>query len=339
MTPPASRFVRISAAASGALLLAASTPQALGQLVIGTDDPNFGLWLYSVPRGEWRQIATGPGTGAWGLAADDDGGMLYVSSGISLYRISYQTLQPELVGLVIPGGAMVGLAWGHGVLFGVKSTSPRGIYAIDTTTAVSYLVFPVDDALDLGGLDFNVQDGLLYATNDGPGLMGPGLYRIDPATGTVTFVTSYPGTEDEPDIDGLAITRNGRAYLITDKPGVIASYNISLDRYQVAIPSPVMQDQIFAAGAWAPRLVSRVWCTADMSGSVDPDANEYGVPDGVVDASDFFYFLDQFAAGNLSRADLTGTVDPGDPGYGQPDGVLDAADFFYFLDRFVEGCD
>ncbi|MBX3365640.1 MAG: hypothetical protein KF866_12860 [Phycisphaeraceae bacterium] len=79
-------------------------------------------------------------------------------------------------------------------------------------------------------------------------------------------------------------------------------------------------------------------CPADLSGSSDPNDPGYGVPDGQVDASDFFYFLDQFVAGNLAVADLSGSSDPNDPAYGVPDGQIDASDFFYFLDIFVAGC-
>jgi glucose/arabinose dehydrogenase len=79
-------------------------------------------------------------------------------------------------------------------------------------------------------------------------------------------------------------------------------------------------------------------CPADLSGSSDPNDPAYGVPDGAADSSDFFYFLDQFVAGNLAVADLSGSSDPNDPAYGVPDGTVDSADFFYFLDRFVEGC-
>ncbi len=78
-------------------------------------------------------------------------------------------------------------------------------------------------------------------------------------------------------------------------------------------------------------------CPADISGSSDPRDPAYGVPDGVIDAADFFYFLDLFAAGDRD-ADLSGSPDPRDPAYGVPDGVIDASDFFYFLDRFVAGC-
>ncbi len=79
-------------------------------------------------------------------------------------------------------------------------------------------------------------------------------------------------------------------------------------------------------------------CRADLSGSTDPNDAAYGVPDGQVDGSDFFYFLDQFVGGNLAVADLSGSSDPNDPGYGTPDGLLDGSDFFYFLDVFVAGC-
>jgi hypothetical protein len=79
-------------------------------------------------------------------------------------------------------------------------------------------------------------------------------------------------------------------------------------------------------------------CAADLSGSSDPNDPAYGAPDGLVDSSDFFYFLDQFVAMNLAIADLTGSSDPNDPAYGVPDGLIDASDFFYYLDLFVQGC-
>ncbi|MCC6283751.1 MAG: hypothetical protein IT439_00405 [Phycisphaerales bacterium] len=79
-------------------------------------------------------------------------------------------------------------------------------------------------------------------------------------------------------------------------------------------------------------------CAADLSASSDPSDPGYGHRDGLVDSADFFYFLDQFTAGNTTVADLSGSPDPNDPAYGQPDGAIDAADFFYFLDLFVAGC-
>ena len=74
-------------------------------------------------------------------------------------------------------------------------------------------------------------------------------------------------------------------------------------------------------------------CEADLSGSVDPNSPDFGVPDGIVDGVDFFYYLGLFGAGDLS-ADLTGSVDPNSPDFGVPDNTLDGQDFFYYLGLF-----
>jgi len=79
-------------------------------------------------------------------------------------------------------------------------------------------------------------------------------------------------------------------------------------------------------------------CAADLSGSSDPNNPAFGIPDGVVDATDFFYYLDRFAAGDLAVADLTGSIDPNNPAFGVPDGILDANDFFFYLTLFAQGC-
>ncbi len=80
------------------------------------------------------------------------------------------------------------------------------------------------------------------------------------------------------------------------------------------------------------------FCPADLSGASVPGDPDYDVPDGDVDADDFFRYLDLFAAGD-ARADLTGSNDPNDPGYGVPDGVIDVRDFFFYLELFSRGCE
>jgi len=72
-------------------------------------------------------------------------------------------------------------------------------------------------------------------------------------------------------------------------------------------------------------MLARVLCRADLAG--DPG----GGPDGLLDATDFFVFLDLFANGDRD-ADLAGSPDGG------PDGLLDATDFFAYLDLFASGC-
>jgi hypothetical protein len=86
------------------------------------------------------------------------------------------------------------------------------------------------------------------------------------------------------------------------------------------------------------QIITSGQCPADFSGSTDPNSTAYGLGDGFVDATDFFYYLDQFVAGNLDVADLTASADPNHFGYGVPNGTIDSDDFFYYLDLFVTGC-
>lgn len=79
-------------------------------------------------------------------------------------------------------------------------------------------------------------------------------------------------------------------------------------------------------------------CPADISGSANPASDDFGIPDGTLGAEDFFYYLDRFAAGDLTVADLTGSIDPNSPDFGVPDHTLGAEDFFFYLDLFGQGC-
>jgi hypothetical protein len=79
-------------------------------------------------------------------------------------------------------------------------------------------------------------------------------------------------------------------------------------------------------------------CPPDLTTSAIPASPGYGIPDGAVNNEDFFYYLAQFAAGNLAVADLTTSAIPGSPGYGVPNGILNNEDFFYYLTLFAAGC-
>ncbi|MCA9287743.1 MAG: exo-alpha-sialidase, partial [Phycisphaerales bacterium] len=63
-------------------------------------------------------------------------------------------------------------------------------------------------------------------------------------------------------------------------------------------------------------------CPPDLTHTAQPGRPGYGVPDAILDNNDFFYYLNEFAAGNLAVADLTTTAVAGAPGYGVPNGVL-----------------
>ena len=79
-------------------------------------------------------------------------------------------------------------------------------------------------------------------------------------------------------------------------------------------------------------------CRPDLTTTAVPGSPGYGVPNGVLNNDDFFYYLSQFAAGNLAVADMTTTAVPGSPGYGMPNGIINNDDFFYYLSIFAAGC-
>ncbi|MEZ6235579.1 MAG: NF038122 family metalloprotease [Phycisphaerales bacterium] len=79
-------------------------------------------------------------------------------------------------------------------------------------------------------------------------------------------------------------------------------------------------------------------CPPDLTTGAVQGLPGYGVPNGILNNDDFFYYLAQFAAGNLVVADLTTGAVAGQPGYGVPNGVLNNDDFFYYLAIFAAGC-
>ncbi len=79
-------------------------------------------------------------------------------------------------------------------------------------------------------------------------------------------------------------------------------------------------------------------CAPDLTTGAIPGQAGYGVPNGAVNNDDFFFYLAQFAAGNMVVADMTTTAIPGSAGYGVPNGVLNNDDFFYYLSIFSAGC-
>ena len=79
-------------------------------------------------------------------------------------------------------------------------------------------------------------------------------------------------------------------------------------------------------------------CRPDLTTTAVAGSPGYGVPNGVLNNDDFFFYLAAFAGGNLSVADLTTTAVAGSPGYGVPNGVINNDDFFYYLAIFAAGC-
>ncbi len=97
-------------------------------------------------------------------------------------------------------------------------------------------------------------------------------------------------------------------------PMICDHYNPQWDEYNFAEPWPIMETRL---GTEIEQFCHRTECDDSCPGDTNGD--------GVVDADDFFNFLDNFAAGD-DTADIDGN------------GTIDANDFFAFLDLFVAGC-
>ncbi|MEZ6234366.1 MAG: GC-type dockerin domain-anchored protein [Phycisphaerales bacterium] len=91
------------------------------------------------------------------------------------------------------------------------------------------------------------------------------------------------------------------------------------------------------------------FCQADLTTGAIAGLPGYGVPNGIVNNDDFFYYLTLFAGNNAcgvgpglarcpSPPDLTTTAIPGTPGYGVLNGIINNDDFFYYLNLFAAGC-
>ncbi|MEZ6234265.1 MAG: GC-type dockerin domain-anchored protein [Phycisphaerales bacterium] len=78
-------------------------------------------------------------------------------------------------------------------------------------------------------------------------------------------------------------------------------------------------------------------CDPDLTTGAIAGQPGYGVPNGVLNNDDFFYYLALFAA-NDPAADLTTGAIAGQPGYGVPNGIINNDDFFYYLALFAAGC-
>jgi len=79
-------------------------------------------------------------------------------------------------------------------------------------------------------------------------------------------------------------------------------------------------------------------CRPDLTTSAIPASPGYGTPNSILNNDDFFYYLSQFAAGNLAVCDMTNSAIPGSPGYGAPNGTMNNDDFFFYLSIFAAGC-
>jgi hypothetical protein len=105
-----------------------------------------------------------------------------------------------------------------------------------------------------------------------------------------------------------------------------------------ATPASVVEAGVDAVKIEIITCTPPVSCVPDLTTGAIAGQPGYGVPNGVLNNDDFFYYLAQFAAGNVAVADLTTGAIAGQPGYGVPNGIINNDDFFYYLAIFAAGC-
>jgi sugar lactone lactonase YvrE len=102
----------------------------------------------------------------------------------SLYSIDTSTGLPTLVGLSGTSGELMSFAYDpQGTLY---SASPTRLYTVDLSTGNANLVTPLSIGAVMGlAVD---GDGIMYATNFVPCPPCSSVYRIDPVTGSATWL-------------------------------------------------------------------------------------------------------------------------------------------------------
>jgi len=218
-------------------------------LFIGVDDAAISSYVGNVSNNEWLQAFIG--AQVWGAAFDVANNKIYFNSGATLYEWPVGGTVTEL-GLITDTASrnqsLVGLAFYNGELYGMKNIANEAIYKINTSTRVATVYIDyVDGDFDLGGLAIDPNNGNIYATNDDTTPLGSGLFRIN-NDGSGTLINAYPAGQT--DIDGLAVSNNEIAYLITDEPGSVYVYDLVSNTYLAPLNNPWTTSETFSGGTW-----------------------------------------------------------------------------------------
>lgn len=275
-----------------------------------------------------------------GMARSGDGAFLFTSdwTGDNIHRFDFETGVPQPIagdplGEFIPGGQPPpGLDQPQAM-----EVLGDGRLLVADVMRRRLVLFDADTGAPLGEFSSNIISGTVTDIDEQPDgtivIADAGsANRIATFAANGTFLSSFSFRTPA----GVHVLPTGD-FLVTSG----SSFGQGKGLFRVS-PTGVILEAIDTSRNYAVlelvTLVEATGCAPDLSGSVDPNNPAFGVPDGVVDAIDFFYYLDRFAAGDLDVADLTGSVDPNNPAFGVPDGTLDANDFFFYLMIFAAGC-
>lgn len=252
------------------------------------------------------------GIEVWGAAFDWQDEIVYIITGSSLAAWPLSG-SPTDLGIIygLDGGVtttltFVSAAYVDGMLYSTRNIAtgafPEGGYTIDPVTLQATLAFTYSigaNAADIGGLAAHPLTGQLYGLNDDTDLQG--LVAID-LDGTVTLVAPYP--TGQVDLDGLAISKDGRAFLIPDEPGSIYVYDFNTLTYTLPITNPWTTAEVFSGGAWVEEMIPGITITKTVG--LDPDlcATETETAVAYGDEVTYCYEVTNIGDVTLNRHDL-----------------------------------
>ncbi len=217
---------------------------AIKPLFMGVDDVAVPAYLMDPSDSSTDEAFTG--AEVWGAAYDADNNRVLFNAGSVLWEWPVGGT-PNQLGTIVDGGgavqSMVALAWHDGVLYGTKNISTEAIWQIDVDTRVATILITYPTTHDMGGLAVDPNTGFFYATDDGPDQ----LARIN-NDGTVTPIAPYP--TGEADVDALAISDAGIAYMVTDQPGNSYVYDLVGNEYLDPITNPWTTSEVFSGATW-----------------------------------------------------------------------------------------
>ncbi len=286
-------------------------------LFIGTNT-QFRIGSVDMDTGRFIQSAE-MGLNIRGMAFDRNSDLHFMASGVGpvLYAMHDKTLEVTQIGTIVGAPRIDSLAYDPitDTLYGTDMTSGQ-LFSIDTQTAAATPI-GVGQGGSVAGLAFDANTGTLYGARD----IFPNAFLIEYDTTDGSYTTIGSLGSGFWNIDGLAWCEDGDTLVgVNDFNNTVYEINRTTGAATAMTVAQTALGPTFGLSCSLPR------CFADFTGSTDPEDPAYGRPDGVVDAEDFFYFLQMFAAQNRVIADLNG------------DGVVDADDFFLFLDLFKQGC-
>lgn len=232
------------------VIIPVDMPGVTHPLFVGVDDVTVPAYVGDVVTNDWVQAFIG--AEVWGAAYDNLNDKIYFNDGSTLYEwIIGDTIVTQL-GTITDSSlttlSMVSLAFYNGTLYGTRNIANEAVYEIDPGSLIATVVIDYEDGdFDFGGLAVDPNTGEFYGTSDDTSPIGTGLYRIN-SDGTGTLIVAYP--TGETDIDGLTISTNSEAYLITDEPGDIYVYDLVGGTFGTPLLNPWATSEVFCGGAW-----------------------------------------------------------------------------------------